>query len=152
LGAGAALVSGLAYAFLGVSIRRTVTQQVPIATVMFVVAATGILTMGSIGVLVEGGRALAAIPVTEYQWMLVAGLFTTAAFVCLTIALRETSVTYVNGLSAAQVAASSVLGHVLFGEPWTMWLVAGVALTVVGLWLLPHGEPLPKASARNADA
>ncbi|GIW93493.1 MAG: hypothetical protein KatS3mg110_1534 [Pirellulaceae bacterium] len=150
LGAAAALLSGTAYAFLGVSIRRTVTQQVPIATVMFVVAATGVLTMGSVGLLAQGPRALVAIAATEYGWMLLAGLFTTGAFVCLTIALRETSVTYVNSLSAAQVAASSVLGHMLFGEPWTIWLLAGVLLTVLGLWLLPHGEPRPASAPQKA--
>ncbi len=144
LGAAGALASGVAYAFLGVSIRRSVTRHVPIAVVMFVVSLTGVMAMGGVGLWDEGPGRLWAIPRLEYQWMLLAGIFTTAAFICLTIALRETSVTYVNCLSAVQVAASSVLGSLLFGELATAWLWAGVLLTVLGLWMLPHGEPVEK--------
>lgn len=145
-GAAAALFSGPSYALLGVAIRRNVTQQVPIASVMFVVALSGVLCMGAASLFTLGYPGITAIAGRDYLVMLAAGVFTTGAFVCLTIALRETSVTYVNSLGAAQVAASSTLGYFLFGEPFSWTLCAGVALTVLGLWLLPTQ---PRASSRR---
>lgn len=144
-GVAAALFSGFAYAVLGVSIRRTVTRAVPIASVMWVVSLTGVVCMGAVGVIAVGPVGVFELPARDYTLMLMAGLFTTAAFVCLTVALRETSVTYVNCLSAAQVAASSVLGYVLFQEPLSVALAVGVGLTALGLWLLP-AQPKPYRS------
>jgi drug/metabolite transporter (DMT)-like permease len=138
IGAGvlAASLSGLAYAVLGVIIRQNVTNGTPIASSLFLIATVGVVAVGSLAYARIGIAGIAATSLADYGTMMAAGVCNTAAFVCLTIALRETTVTYVNGLSAAQIAIASLLGVLLFSEPVSTALVLGVLLTVVGLLLM----------------
>ncbi len=129
----AAIVSGVAYSILGVTIRKNVTSRVPTASVLFIVAVVGVAAVGLLGFGRLGWQGISVISSRDYAAMAAAGLCNTAAFICLTIALRETSVMYVNSLSAAQVALAGVLGVMLFQERLSASLVIGVLLTIAGL-------------------
>lgn len=135
-GVAAAFVSGIAYAILGVVIRSVVADRGPIASILFIVATVGVTAVGAYGYSRIGWQGIVATSSWDYGAMALAGICNTAAFVCLTVALRETSVTYVNNLSASQTAMASLLGIVLFHEPLSVSLMTGVALTVVGLMLM----------------
>jgi drug/metabolite transporter (DMT)-like permease len=65
-----------------------------------------------------------------------AGLFNLIAFVALTKALHLSSVMFVNGLNASQTAMAAVAGVLLFQEPVTIAMGAGVTLTAFGLALM----------------
>jgi drug/metabolite transporter (DMT)-like permease len=65
--------------------------------------------------------------------MLAAGTFNAVAFFSLTRAMQLVPVSYVNIVNASQVAMAAAAGVVLFHEPTTAWLYAGLILTFVGL-------------------
>jgi drug/metabolite transporter (DMT)-like permease len=142
------MFSGLAYAVLGVVIRQNVTRGTPIASSLFLISAVGVLTVGAFAYARIGIEGVLATELRDYGTMAAAGICNTAAFICLTIALRETTVSYVNGLSAAQIAIASLLGVVLFSERLSTALVFGVGLTVVGLMLMRagHSRPAPNVA------
>ena len=62
--------------------------------------------------------------------------FNLIAFVALTKALHLSSVMFVNGLNASQIAMAAIAGVLLFQEPITLAMGAGVLLTVFGLVLM----------------
>jgi drug/metabolite transporter, DME family len=140
-GVAAAILSGMAYAVLGVSIRRVVSRKTPIASVLFVVATVGVVAVGSFAYSRIGLEGISNTSLRDYGGMALAGICNTAAFICLTVALRETSITYVNNLSATQTAIASLLGVILFSEPMSGSLVSGVTMTVLALILLPSRRP-----------
>lgn len=74
----------------------------------------------------------------DFGMMLLAGIFNVIAFLALTRALQITSLVRVNALNASQVAMASVAGIVLFQEQASPALTLGVALTVVGLLIMPR--------------
>ncbi|MBM4000899.1 MAG: DMT family transporter [Planctomycetes bacterium] len=132
----ASILSGIGYAILGVTIRKNLTSRVPAASVLFLVATVGVATVGGYGIARLGWAGIAGIANRDYWAMAGAGICNTAAFICLAIALRETSVIYVNSLSAVQVALAGLLGVTLFGEVPSWSLALGVGLTMVGLFLM----------------
>jgi drug/metabolite transporter (DMT)-like permease len=68
--------------------------------------------------------------------MLMAGLFNAAAFYALSKSLQMLPVLQYNLLNASQTAFAAVAGVFFFGEPITVALQLGVALTIAGLVLM----------------
>jgi drug/metabolite transporter (DMT)-like permease len=113
---------------------------------MFTVGLVGLLSLGAVsrarigmdGILSTGSRDLAM--------MLLAALCNTAGFLALIKALQLTTVVYVNAIGASQVAMSALAGVALFHEALSGSMVAGVAMTTLGLALVERG----KAGRRSA--
>jgi drug/metabolite transporter (DMT)-like permease len=133
-----ACVSGFAYSVLGVVIRYGVSGRASIAATTFTVTFVGILVLGVWSVASVGLPGLCATHPNEWAIMLSAGVFNLVAFLALAKALQLTSLVYVNGLNASQVAMAAVAGVLMFGESLSVAMVVGVMLTAIGLLLMPR--------------
>jgi drug/metabolite transporter (DMT)-like permease len=151
VGVGAALLSGLAYAVLGVVIRFGVSGRASIAATTFIVAIVGVATLGALTLGRIGWQGVLETNSRDWIVMVAAGVFNFLAFWALAKALQLTSVVYVNALNASQVAMAATAGVVLFGESFTFALTTGVALTVVGLLMMRPDRPKPDVTHRPSE-
>jgi DME family drug/metabolite transporter len=145
LAVGAGALCGLAYSILNVVIRYGVVRGMPLATTLFIVAITGIVSLGAVSWMRLGLDGILATTQRDLLIMVLAGVCNTVAFLALTRSLQLTSVVYVNALNATQAALAAIAGVVLFQEALSPWLLAGVLLTVVGLVILTRSRPMPQA-------
>jgi drug/metabolite transporter (DMT)-like permease len=135
LGVAAVCGSGIAYAVLGAVIRRSVTGAASMSSVLFVISMAGLVSLAPAAAARLGPAGLAAVTPRDWGVMLAAGTFNAVAFFALTRAMQLVPVSYVNIVNASQVAMAAAAGVLLFQEPTTAWLFAGVALTAIGLVL-----------------
>jgi DME family drug/metabolite transporter len=133
LGIGAACLSGLCYACLSTGIRRVVSNSVPPIWVVFVTTSVGVVTMGAISVYRLGVPRLLETRSDDLGFMVAAGFFNLVAYLALARGLQSTALIRVNVINASQVAMCAVAGMLLFGEPPSWFLVAGVGLTILGM-------------------
>jgi drug/metabolite transporter, DME family len=136
LGVGAAFCCGLAYATLGVVIRYGVSGRARVTTTVVSISFVGVISLGLFSQLRIGLEGMIATPPGDLGVMISAGVFNAVAFIALTKSLQLTSVILVNALNASQAAMALAAGVILFGEPLTTGLVAGVALTAAGLAIM----------------
>lgn len=140
LGIAAPCLAGTIYALLTITIRHTVTRQMPVSMVVFVTTAMGVVSLGPLSVWRLGLPELQATTLMAWVWMLSAGTFNLLGFLAITKGLQLTTVVHANMLNATQVAMGALAGLVGFGEPVTVWLVLGVGLTVVGVALIDRPD------------
>lgn len=135
-GVGAACLSGLAYALLGVVIRSVVRDSLSVFMTMVIVTLTGVVALGAASLYSPGLGIILQTPKPAFAMMVLAGVFNAVAFLALTKSLQLIPVARVNALNATQAAMGALAGIVLFAEPssWYLWL--GVGLTAVGLLLM----------------
>ncbi|MFZ5833637.1 MAG: EamA family transporter [Planctomycetota bacterium] len=150
----ASILGGCIYATLSLTLRRHATNRDQALFVMFVVTGMGGLTLGLLslwniefslfGSSVEfsglNWRDFAAIPPNQCAWMIVAGLANLGGFVAIAIGLQLIPIVHASVFNASQVALAAIAGVVFFPEPVTAGLLAGVALTVVGITLIDPPE------------
>lgn len=140
LGVAAAALAGLAYAFLGVMLRRRITDSTPMATALFIISTTGVASLGICSLFRVGVDGLWATPIHDFGQMWLAGVFNALAFIALSKALELAPVAQVNAVNSTQTAFSAVAGILVFGEAFTIPLAIGVTMTFAGLFLLEHGR------------
>ena len=140
LGIGAPCLAGAIYALLTITIRHSVTGAAPISTIVFITTLMGVLSLGPLSVFRLGTRQLLATPLEQIAWMLAAGTLNLIAFLAITKGLQLTTVVHANVLNASQVAIAAVAGTVIFAEPRTIWLLAGVGLTILGVVLIDRPQ------------
>ncbi len=131
-------VSGLSYAVLGVTIRRAVSDVSTVSATTFCIAMVGLTSFTPWSIYRLGIDGLLQTAGLDLMMMGLAGLFNVLAFLALTRALQITSLVYVNAMNASQVAMASVAGILLFNEKASPVLVVGIALTVLGLLVMPR--------------
>ncbi len=136
LGVLAACVGGVVYAGLSTTIRSPAVSSLPAPLVVFVVTATGVVSLGSLSVLRLGPNALLHTPLEQLGWMLASGSFNVVGFLLITKGLQLTTVVRANLLNTTQVALAAVAGVLLFGETVSTWLLLGLGLTLVGIALI----------------
>jgi DME family drug/metabolite transporter len=129
-------MSGVAYALLGVVIRRVSRGRFPISSMLLVVCTTGVVTLGAATFSTIGWRGILATTAWDWGIMLAAGVLNAVAFFALSKALRLVTVVHVNLVNASQVAMAAVAGVAFFDEAWTAALSIGVGLTVLGLLVM----------------
>ena len=147
LGIGASCLAGAIYAVLTTTIRHAVTSAVPIGTIVFITTLMGVLSLGPLSAYRLGAPQLLATPPEQIAWMAAAGTLNLIAFLAITKGLQLTTVVHANVLNASQVAMAAVAGTLIFAEPRTPWLLAGVGLTILGVVLIDR----PAQSDRHVD-
>jgi len=140
LGIGAPCLAGAIYALLTITIRHSVTGAAPISTIVFITTLMGVLSLGPLSVFRLGAQELLGTPAEQIAWMLAAGTLNLIAFLAITKGLQLTTVVHANVLNASQVAIAAVAGTVIFAEPGTLWLLAGVGLTILGVVLIDRPQ------------
>lgn len=139
LGIVIASISGIGYGVCGVVIRKNV-RNLPVSATLVLISTTGVVAMGTFSFCkLPLERILATTP-EEYGIMLLAGIFNAAAFYAIGVSYRYLTVTEVNMVNTSQIAMATLMGVVFFMEPITPWLLVGVLLTVIGLFMMDkHG-------------
>ena len=143
LGISAACGSGLAYAVLNVVIRFCIQRGATLPATLLTVSIIGMLSLSLLALQRIHVSGMLATKPDDLTMMLLAGVCNAAAFVGLTRCLQLTSVVYANALNAAQAALAALAGVLIFQEPASAALTAGVGLTILGLFILtrqPHAE------------
>ncbi len=138
-----AAVSGLAYAFFGVSMRQTLQTGIPARNLMLISGVTGSVALWAFCFATLGTATITSTSPTQWMLMVTAGCLNFSAFVAITTALRLLPVVAVNLINASQVAMAGVAGVILFDEPITTRLALGIALTFVGLIILARRTRAP---------
>jgi drug/metabolite transporter, DME family len=95
-----------------------------------------VIALGSMAVMRIGVAGMLATQPLDFWTMLLAGFFNAVAFLALTKSLQLIPVLYVNALSSSQAAMAAVVGILVFSERSSSTLWLGVALTIVGLFLM----------------
>ena len=139
----AACASGLAYALLGVAIRRSIISGTSVTGTIWTVAVTGVMSLALLAQARLGVAGILATSGHDLQVMVTAGTCNFIAFLSLGRALKLTTLLYVNALNASQVAMAAVAGLWLFNEPSSAALLWGVGLTVGGLLFMPRPTTRP---------
>jgi len=147
LGVAAACLAGAIYALLTTTIRRAATGKTPVSTIVFVTTLMGVLSLGPLSIYLLGIEKLLRTSPGQFAWMYAAGTLNLVAFLAITKGLQLTTVVHVNVLNASQVAMAAVAGTLIFAEPRTLWLLAGVGLTILGVVLIDR----PDNADRDAD-
>jgi DME family drug/metabolite transporter len=104
-----------------------------VAMTLFLISATGLVTLGGASLARLGVDGLLATPSRSFAYMVLAGTFNAIGFFALGKSLRLISVVHANVLNASQAAIAVVAGILLFDEPSSWSLALGVALTLAGL-------------------
>lgn len=134
-------IAGMAYGASGVIIRRTVTNNVPLSATLVLLSTAGVVGLGGASLVRLGPRQLLATPPQDLLTMLMAGTFNAIAFFSIGAALKHVSVVQANLLNASQIAMAAAVGVLLFDETLTVWLAAGMLLTIVGLTMIERPRP-----------
>lgn len=135
---------GVAYAVMGVVMRRSFKAGMPVETAILVVSLVGMVLLGGLTATRMSVEEVLQIGSRGWQLMLLAGLFNGLAFFALSIALRYLNVLFVHMINASQASLAFLAGVIYFHEPNSAFIQFGLLLTVVGL--LIAGFP---ASRRN---
>jgi len=141
VGVTTACLSGVAYSVLNVVIRHAVQRGATLPATLVTVSLVGLTSLSLIALQKIGWNGMLQTAPVDVALMLAAGVCNAAAFVALTRCLQLTSVVYANVLNAAQAALAALAGVIVFHEPASVALTAGVGLTIFGLVILtrrPH--------------
>lgn len=125
--------AGIAFAFLGAMMRKSMQAGMPLASTLFIISLTGTVLLGSYSVGVLGLQHLAATQWSNLTTMFAAGAFNAMAFLMLAKSLQQIPVLYVQMLNATQAALAVAFGWLLFGEKLSVYIQIGFLLTVTGL-------------------
>lgn len=141
-GVGLSAFAGVLYGALGVVIRRTTKDDVPLPATLALVSTMGTLGLGIPAVALLGSEVVHSSP-NESLLMLVAGTLNAIAFFAIGGAFRRISVVQVNLINASQAAMCALGGVLIYRESLTAALVIGTLLTIVGLVLMDRRGPAP---------
>ncbi len=135
VGFGMAVLAGVSFGICGVVIRRQV-RNLPVSGTLVLLSTVSLVGGGVLVLTRMPWEALMATTPTEVLVMQLAGVFNAAAFYSIGIALSCLQVNQVNMINTTQIAMATVAGVLFFAEPLTTWLVSGVLLTIIGLYLM----------------
>lgn len=140
------MLAGISYAFLSVAIRRGVSGEVSMFMTTSLICAVGIVILGPLSLFTTGLEEIALTTWSQYGVLLVAGLLNAAAFVALTLSFRYAPVIIGNAANSLQNPLSALAGVILFQEAYSINLIFGVLLTVLGVVMMGLKErPQPEA-------
>jgi drug/metabolite transporter, DME family len=141
LGVAAAAASGIAFAILTVGIRKVATGATAAAAIVFYINLMGIVVLGPWSLQRLGWSGLLATPPVDLAIMLGVGASNLIAFLLLTKGLQLTPVVRTNIIVNSLTLVLSVLaGVVMFGEPRSYGLIAGLILSLTGVAIIGFAE------------
>ncbi|WP_197442413.1 DMT family transporter [Lignipirellula cremea] len=149
-GIAGSMISGLAYAQLGVVIRFGMKGTTPLSTTVVATSVSGLVSLGIISVFRIGVDGMLETEFVDGGLMIMAGLCNALAFVALTKALQLAPVVFVNAVNATQATLGMLAGVFLFHEAASPALLLGVGLTIIGL-LLTERRKSPAKPLETAD-
>ena len=121
---------------LAVVIRKSVTAATTPAAVLFLVTATGTVSLAPSSAWWAGPAAILSVAPRDLLLMLAAGILNLVAFFSIIRGLRLTTVVHANVINASQVAMATLAGLCMFHERLTAVLAAGIAPTILGMMLV----------------
>ncbi len=136
LGIAGSIVAGVAFSFLGTTLRWAKDQQVPSSVAILIIGVIGIVTLGAGSVWRVGLTQLAATPQNDLFVMLAGGMFNALGFILLGKAFELAPVVRVNAANSTQTAMSALASIAFFGQSPSGSVWSGVVLTLLGLWLI----------------
>jgi len=147
IGAGiiAPMLAGISYAFLSVAIRRGVSGEVSMFMTTSLICTVGLVILGPLSLYTTGLEEMAQTTGQQYGVLMIAGLLNAGAFVALTLSFRYAPVIIGNAANSLQNPLSALAGVVLFHEAYSINLIFGVVLTVLGVVMMGLKErPVPE--------
>ena len=139
LAAAASCGAGIVYGLLNVAVRRWVTGGMSAGFVALVVPIVGVGCLAPVSFWRLGVAGILATPPEDALVLLAAGLLNVIAWFAVVRGLERTSVLRANVLTASQVALAALAGVVIFDEAITIFLVAGILITIAGMVMI--GRP-----------
>lgn len=136
LGIVSVVVAGIIYGAFGAVIKTAGRRGISQPTIMLIISAAGISFLLALSYQQDVFIAAKNLDAWNIGRMLMAGLCNTIAFVALVAALQLLPVTNVNLFNASQAAFGAIAGVLIFDEPASPWMIAGILLTVVGLIIM----------------
>ncbi len=127
------IAAGLAYAWLGTMMRRSMQRGMPLASTLFVLSSVGTCLLTAWSLAQAGLPAMLSTPVADLSTMLAAGILNALAFFAMAKSLQHVTVLYVQMLNASQAALAAILGWLLFHEIISHSIGLGLLLTAIGL-------------------
>ena len=134
LGVGAAALAGTMFAALAAAVRFAGARKAPVSVIVFVITGMGVVACGLLSLNRIGVEGMVSTPPDRLGWMIASGVFNLLGFLLITKGLQLTTLVHANVINASQVALAAVAGMLFFREPSNGWLVAGILLTVVGIF------------------
>jgi|TARA_B110000467_G_C18324424_1_gene487821 drug/metabolite transporter (DMT)-like permease len=135
-GIGSVVVAGIVYGSFGAVIKTAGRRGISQPMLMLIISTVGILFLSALSYQQGVFNAPENLGVGNICLMLLAGLCNTIAFVALVAALQLLPVTNVNLFNASQAAFGAITGVLIFAEPASPWMIAGILLTVAGLVIM----------------
>ncbi len=136
LGIVSVIVAGIIYGAFGAVIKTACRRGISQPMIMLIISAAGILFLLALSYQRDVFVAPKNLDAWNIGGMLLAGLCNTIAFVALVAALQLLPVTNVNLFNASQAAFGAIAGVLIFAEPASPWMIAGILLTVAGLVIM----------------
>lgn len=127
------IASGVAYAFLGTMMRRSMRRGMSVAATLCVLSAVGTTLLVGWSLARLGVRGLMETDRGDLWVMACAGLFNALAFLAMAKSLQQVPVLYVQMLNASQAAISAAAGWLIFSEHMSVAVWIGLTLTALGL-------------------
>ena len=135
-GIGSVIVAGIVYGSFGAVIKTAGRRGVSQPMLMLIISTAGILFLFALSYQLDVFNVPENLSVWNIGRMLLAGLCNTIAFVALVAALQLLPVTNVNLFNASQAAFGAIAGVLIFAEPASPWMIAGILLTIAGLVIM----------------
>jgi drug/metabolite transporter (DMT)-like permease len=139
-----ALGSAVVWAWYTVDLRRH-APSIPLKPLMGASFLFGTVYYYALAVILEGWPRLMDREAATWGWLAIQVAFPTlAAFILFNAALQRAPASQVNILIAAELGFTVVFSALLFGETYSAWQLAGLALTLVAvsgyLWVQGRGR------------
>lgn len=146
-GVAAAILAGVVYASLAVTIRRTVTSDTSPTIVLIVITAMGMLSLAPLSWYRCGLAPLLHVSGSDLLVMLASGVMNLVAFAAIIKGIQMTSVVRANLISSSQTAFAALAGMLLFGEVLVTTTLIGLGLCMLGMLAINYpADPPPQAS------
>jgi DME family drug/metabolite transporter len=146
----ASCVAGLAYSATTATLRRALVRGMALPVALAVISTTGVVGLSAYALAGEGWGLIVETTPDQWRDMAAAGVFNALAFGTLGMSLHRITVTQSNILGASQTAMAAMAGVMFFGEPLSVALVAGVALTAVAMIIIERRGAAPTAASTTA--
>ena len=145
LGALAAVVAGLSYGSGNALMRHTIVgHTLSQWTALVPMTSVAVVGLAALVLVAHGPSAITDLDAGTAGWLLLAGCMNAAAYMSLSRSLTLLPVARANALSTLQSALSALGGVLMFAEPLTGLVAAGLVLSLAGAVLSQQARPSPK--------